>query len=83
MLKLKRKWEGENTAVASIINQYSPGFFYEAYEIPENRVYDFILFCIETSTLQFDFKEENYSGVLRIFEKKGKEFTKRLLISGE
>ena len=82
-LKIKRKWETENTVVASIINRYSLNFFNEAFQIPENRVYDFILFCIETSTLQDDFKEERYSGVLEIFQTKGEEFVKRLLITQE
>jgi hypothetical protein len=82
-LKLKRKWETENTVVASIINQYSLGFFNEAFQIPKNRVYDFILFCLETSTLQNDFDAGNFSGVLKIFETKGKEFVKRLLITAE
>lgn len=82
-LKIKRKWETENTVVASIINRYSLSFFNEAFQIPENRVYDFILFCIETSTLQDDFKEEHYSGVLEIFQTKGEEFVKRLLITRE
>jgi hypothetical protein len=82
-LKIKRKWETENTVVASIINRYSLSFFNEAFQIPENRVYDFILFCVETSTLQDDFKEERYSRVLEIFQTKGEEFVKRLLITRE
>lgn len=82
-LKLKRKWETENTVVASIINRYSLNFFNEAFQIPENRVYDFILFCIETSALKNAFMEENYSGVLKIFETKGEEFVKRLLNTRE
>ena len=82
-LKIKRKWETQNTVVASIINRYSLSFFNEAFQIPENRVYDFILFCVESSTLQNDFMEERYSGVLKIFETKGEEFVKRLLIAQE
>ena len=79
-LKIKREWEAQNTVVASIINRYSIGFFGEAYSIPENRVYDFILFCIETSGLQSDFIEERNAKVLKIFQEKGEEFVKRLPI---
>jgi len=82
-LKLKRKWETQNTIVASIINQYSLHFFNEAFQIPENRVYDFILFCVETTTLQDDFIKERYSSILKIFQAKGEEFVKRLLITPE
>ena len=82
-LKLKRKWETQNTIVAAIINQYSVQFFNEAFQIPENRVYDFILFCVETTTLQDDFIKERYSSILKIFQAKGEEFVKRLLITPE
>lgn len=77
-LKLKRKWEGQNNSVALILHQYSGRFFEEAYQIPENRVYDFVLFCIETSTLQHDFKKENFSEVLKIFKTKSEEYSARL-----
>lgn len=63
-LRLQRKWEAQNNTAAYLITMYKPAFFQEAYDIPENRVYDFILFCIETTGIQSDFKNENYSGVL-------------------
>ena len=60
------------------MNTYETAFFFESYQIPEDRLYDFLLFCIETSTLQNDFKKENYARVLTIFSEKGKEYVERL-----
>ncbi|WP_339702378.1 hypothetical protein [uncultured Marixanthomonas sp.] len=77
-LKIRRKWEGQNNTVAKVINYYTSAFFEEAYNIPEDRLYDFLLFCMETSLLERDFKKENYVLVLNIFEEKGIEYTKRL-----
>lgn len=77
-LKLKRKWDAQNTSAAHIINFYSPQFFKDAYAIPENRIYDFILFCIETSDIQKDFKNENFNGVLETFKLKSKTYVLRL-----
>ena len=77
-LKIKRKWTSENKVVAEIINFYSDAFFEEAYGLPQNRLYDFMLFCIETSTLQSDFKNENYAGVLAIFETNSKIYLSRI-----
>jgi hypothetical protein len=73
-LRLQRKWEAQNNTVAYLLNMYKPAFFREAYEIPENRVYDFMLFCIETTEIQSDFKNENYSGVLEIFKTSSSEY---------
>ncbi|MFT7627071.1 MAG: hypothetical protein ACI9OS_000716 [Ulvibacter sp.] len=82
-LKIKREWEGQNNSVALIIHHYSEEFFKEAYGIPENRVYDFVLFCIETSTLQDDFKKEIFSEVLNIFKTKSEEYVARLMENEE
>lgn len=77
-LKMHRKWEGENTAVVKMIKYYTIPFFESTYNIPENRVYDFLLFCAETSEVENDFKTQKYGSVLLIFEKKGKEYASRL-----
>ncbi len=77
-LRIKRKWQAQNVTVAKIINLYGTHFFFESYQVPEDRLYDFLLFCIETSTLQNDFNKENYSRVLTIFLEKGKEYVERI-----
>ena len=77
-LKIKRKWEAENNTVVTIINFYTPEFFEKAHKIPKDRLYDFLLFCIETSDIQTNFKKENYIAVLAVFEEKGNEYTNRL-----
>jgi hypothetical protein len=77
-LKIRRKWEAENNAIARMLNYYTSSFFRTTYGIPENRVYDFLLFCAETSSIEADFKREKYGSVLLIFEEKGKEYASRL-----
>ena len=68
----------QNITVSQIISMYGTSFFMESYGIPQNRLYDFILFCAETSSLQSDFKKENYASVLTIFSEKSKEYVKRI-----
>ncbi|PKA82293.1 carboxypeptidase-like protein [Ulvibacter sp. MAR_2010_11] len=76
-LRLKREWEGENRIVAQIINKYTDRFFEEAFHIPNNRLYDFLLFCIETTDLKKDFENENYALVLQIFQEQGEIYVER------
>ena len=77
-LKLQRKWESENVIVARMIHYYTPQFFEEAYEIPDERLYDFLLFCMETTEIKHNFEAENYSLVLASFKEKSKEYVNRL-----
>lgn len=77
-LKIKRKWDAQNNSAAHIINFYTPQFFVDAYAIPKNRLYDFILFCIETSNIQEDFRSENFNGVLEALKVKSKIYVLRL-----
>lgn len=77
-LKIRRKWEYENNAVAQILNYYTLPFFTTTFGIPENRVYDFLLFCAETTQIESDFKKEKYGSVLLILDKKAKIYAKRL-----
>lgn len=76
-LRTKRKWEVQNKWIAEIFATYEPAFFEEAYEVPQNRAYEFLLFCMETSTLQSDFKNENFNGVLTIFKTNAVIYNKR------
>lgn len=77
-LRLQRKWESENVMVARMIHFYTPEFFQEAYGIPEERLYDFLLFCMETTTLKHNFEAENYPLVLENFKEQSKEYVVRL-----
>jgi len=77
-LRTKRKWESQNKAVAGIINLYGADFFEDAYKIPENRLYDFLLFCIETETVVQDFKKENYSRIIAVIEEKAPIYFNRI-----
>lgn len=77
-LRLQRKWQKQNVLASQLIFQYTPSFFEEAYKIPQDRLYDFVLFCLETSNLQQHFKKENYALVVSIFDTKAKEYTLRL-----
>ena len=77
-LKTRRKWEYENNAVTQILNYYTISFFTTTYGIPENRVYDFLLFCAETTQIESDFKKEKYGSVLIILDEKAKIYTERI-----
>ncbi len=77
-LRVKRKWEAENVLVAKLINYYSPQFFDESYGVPEERLYDFLLYCVETTDIEHNFKKEHYNLVLETFASRGKEYTLRL-----
>ncbi|RMA57778.1 hypothetical protein BXY75_2583 [Ulvibacter antarcticus] len=78
-LKIKRKWEAQNMTAAQILSFYGHQFFLEAYNIPKERMYDFMLFCIETSDIQDDFKKENFANVLQILESKSLEYLSRII----
>lgn len=77
-LKTRRRWEVENNAVAKMLNYYTLPFFTTTFNIPENRVYDFLLFCTETTSIESDFKKEHYGSVLLILEEKAKIYTERI-----
>ncbi len=76
-LKTRRKWEYENNAVAKLLNYYTLSFFTTTYGIAENSVYDFLLFCAETSTIESDFKKEHFGSVLLILNDKAKIYKNR------
>lgn len=82
-LRLQRKWESQNVAVSTIMYYYTTDFFKEAFEIPEDRLYDFLLFCMETTNLQKDFENDNYDLVLKHFKTQAKEYISRLEIKEE
>ena len=77
-LKIQRKCTKENLTVAEIIDYYGFKFFEDAYRIPNNKLYDFLLFCIETTTLNLDYNRQNFAGVLQIFNEKSKIYVPRI-----
>ncbi|QIE60465.1 carboxypeptidase-like regulatory domain-containing protein [Rasiella rasia] len=82
-LRIQRKWEAENQTVASILYKYDETFFERAYGIPKDRTYDFLLFCIETSTLQADFRKQGHARVLGIFKKQAAVYLERIDLPSE
>ena len=77
-LRLRRKWDAENRAVAVLIDYYTISFFSEAYDIPEERLYDFVLFCVESTRIEQDFYSGHYEGVLKTFKFKSKVYLARM-----
>lgn len=77
-LKTRRKWEYENNNIAQMLDYYTLPFFISTFNIPENRVYDFLLFCAETTTIESDFKMEHYGSVLFILDEKAKIYAERI-----
>lgn len=79
VLRTKRKWEAENTTVARILFEYDEDFILESFKIPKDRIYDFMLFCLETSSLQTNFNQKNYALVLAVFEEKAPIYLSRIV----
>ncbi len=77
-LRLRRKWDGQNVTVLQILGIYGENYFKEAYNIPQERLYDFLLFCIEVTQLQRDINDKNFVNVLTIFEEKSTVYKSRL-----
>lgn len=77
-LRTQRKWEQQNNAVAMILFKYGETFFAESYGIPTDRTFDFLLFCLETTSLRADFFKSNHGRVLTIFSEKATVYVSRL-----
>ncbi len=77
-LKIRRKWEAQNVLVSLLLYHYPYGFFNEAYQIPEELTYDFLLYCVETSNMQEHFEEGNHALVMNTFEERAAEYRNRL-----
>ncbi len=77
-LRLQRKWQAQNVAVSSIIHKYGSAFFDDVFDIPEERVYDYVLFSVETTQIKDHFEDESYGLVLSILEETATTYKKRL-----
>lgn len=76
-LKKRREWQQQNENVAALLVLYSSDFFSEAFQIPEHRTYDFLLFCLETSDMKNAFIKEDFAHVIAIFEAKAPVYRER------
>ncbi len=77
-LKLKRKWEAQNQVAAAVMHHYTETVFKEAYGVPEDRLYDYVLYCLETTDLQNAFLSEQHGRVHEIFSETSKTYVARL-----
>ncbi len=77
-LRLRRKWDAQNVLVSLLLYHYPQGYFSDAYQIPEDRTYDFLLYCVETSDMQKYFDGGNHALVMEIFEERATEYRKRM-----
>ncbi len=73
-LKMTRKLDNENNSLEAIQGFYGKQFLSSIYNLPEEKIYEFLLLCIQTSTIQYEFAKENHNTVLKIFSDKRKEF---------
>ena len=77
-LKIQRQWQAQNQVVAHIIHYYEPAFFREVYGLPEDRVYDFLLFCVDTTPLVAYYSDQRLSLVMSIFEENAPVYLSRI-----
>ncbi|MDC7995882.1 hypothetical protein [Altibacter sp. HG106] len=77
-LKLRRKWDAENTTLENLKASYGTAFFWDAFQIPEERLQEFLLFCLETTEIERDFRIENYNGVWEALTRSALEYRSRL-----
>ncbi|MAY23361.1 MAG: hypothetical protein CMC74_11325 [Flavobacteriaceae bacterium] len=77
-LRTLRKWKGQDATVSRIIHYFGEAFFWDAYGIPKEKLEDFLLYCLETSTLQQDFNKGNNALVLTVFSERSLEYIKRI-----
>jgi hypothetical protein len=82
-LRLRRKWEGQNVTVLTILGIYGESFFTQTYQIPKENLFDFLLFCQETSEIQSDLNKKNFASVLAVFEQKSVVYKQRLAVKKE
>ncbi len=77
-LRLRRKWDAENVIVANLLIDYPSGFLQESFAIPESRSYDFILFCVESTSIAQHYRTRNYAEVISIFSTQSKVYLQRM-----
>jgi len=77
-LKDKRKFNEGTKTVENVLYFYGTDFFENHYNIKPEQIYNFMFFCLETEdNFVVDFKNENYTELLEIIEKKALLFNKQ------
>ena len=74
-LRLGRKWDKQNQTIIKVYDYYGHDFFIETYKIPEEKLYEFLLACVETDGFVSDFKNQSQELILKVFEAKSEKFT--------
>jgi hypothetical protein len=82
-LRMQRKWDAENMAVATLLSYYGSDFMKDVFGISKDRTYDFVLFCVETTNIEQDFSEGRYNEVLTAFRNKAPEYHERANLKEE
>lgn len=77
-LRLKRMWNVQNQMVARILDHYGDRFITQAYGIPKHRLYDFVLFCVESTGITANFNRSDFAGVLDVLSASSAEYLSRM-----
>lgn len=75
-LKTGRKWDKQNGVLADLYDYYGHDFFVSDHNIPEDRLYEFLLLCVENEGFVDDFKKGNFELVLKVIREKSENFGK-------
>jgi len=76
-LKDKRKWKADDDMAEEVILFYKRTFFKTVYHIPEDKINQFVFYCMLTEKdFKSNFKNKNHEFILEVFRKKSELFLK-------
>lgn len=73
-LRLGRKWDKQNQTIIKVYDYYGHDFFVETYNIDEEKMYEFLLACVEEEGFVNDFNKDSHELILKVFETKSENF---------
>ncbi|NQY06825.1 MAG: carboxypeptidase-like regulatory domain-containing protein [Flavobacteriaceae bacterium] len=73
-LKLGRKWDKQDKTIIKVYDLYGHDFFLDTYAINEEKIYEFLLACVEEDAFVENFKNENYELILKVFKAQSVNF---------
>ena len=73
-LRLGRKWDKQDKTIIKVYDYYGHDFFIETYNIDEEKMYEFLLACVEEPGFVNDFNKGIHELVLKVFEAKSENF---------